>query len=368
MALFEMHSYPSRDALGELSGPGGPNVCFLDLITDPERGLDLVAELLSIRQELKIVVLIGTKNPDLILRAMRQGAAEFLVRPFDAAQLDHAIERIAALDPTNSSAAPAGRVVCVFPAKGACGASTVSTALAQSAKRAGFKRILLADLDPLTGMLSFLLKLKGNYSFLDVLTRAQTLDADLWKGLVLNSAGLDVLLAPEGTPESIHELNDAGPILDFARANYEVIIADCGGAYGAWHLSLARRADDILLLTTNELPALQAAQRAIAYLEANEVNKSKIRLVVNRYSKEFGLSREVIETGLHCDIYHLLPSDYESINRALLEGKPVGPGTNFGKSLAQLADRLYGKPNAPAGSAPKKTSTLSSILSLFGKK
>jgi pilus assembly protein CpaE len=369
MAVFEMQSYPKREALGELSGPGGPNLCFLDLITDPERGLDLVAELLQARPELKITVLIGSKNPDLILRAMRQGAAEFLVRPFDSAQLDHAIERIAAIagdDP--AAAAPRGRVVCVFPAKGACGASTVSSALAQSAKRAGFQKILLADLDPLTGMLSFLLKLKGNYSFLDVLTRTQTLDADLWKGLVVAGGGMDVLLAPENTPEAVHELHDASPILDYARSNYEVVIADCGGAYGAWHLSLARRADDVLLLTTNELPALQAAQRAIAYLEANEVPRSRIRLVVNRYSKEFGLSREVIETGLHCDIFHLLPSDYESINRALLDGKPVGSGTNFGKSLAQLADRLYGRPNAPAGPGAKKGSALSSILTLFGRK
>ena len=45
----------------------------------------------------------------------------------------------------------------------------------------GANQVLLADLDPLTGTLSFLLKIKSIYSFLDALQRAHELDADLWR-------------------------------------------------------------------------------------------------------------------------------------------------------------------------------------------
>src|SRR6185436_6038761 len=82
-AVFEMQSFPARQVLLELGGAQGPNICFLDLISEPERALPLIGELLAVQQSMKIIVLLSSKHPDLILRAMRQGAAEFLVRPFD---------------------------------------------------------------------------------------------------------------------------------------------------------------------------------------------------------------------------------------------------------------------------------------------
>src|SRR5690349_15407412 len=86
--LFEMQSYPTRQMLTELGGAQGPNLCFLDLSSDSERAIQLIGELLAAQPAMKIIVLLASKSPDMILRAMRQGAAEFLVRPFDPEQLD----------------------------------------------------------------------------------------------------------------------------------------------------------------------------------------------------------------------------------------------------------------------------------------
>ncbi|MBL8228593.1 MAG: hypothetical protein JNL98_08950 [Bryobacterales bacterium] len=364
--LFEMHSYPARHALAELGGTQGPNICFLDVLSDTERALALIAELIAVQPVIKIFVLLSSKHPDTILRAMRQGAAEFLVRPFDPDQLEHAIARIVNLQATEPGQGARGRIISVFPVKGACGASTLAANLAQHFKRAGRKKVLLADLDPLTGTLSFLLKLKSSYSFLDALSRVNSLDADVWKGIVTNAGGLDVLLSPEVVQDSLHDLRDTSLIMEFARTIYEVAIADAGSVYGDWNLTLAKISDDVVLVTTNELPSLQAAQRAISFLESHHVNQSRIRLVVNRYSKEYGLSREVIETALHCDVYHVLPSDYEAVHQALLAGKSVAPGSAFGKGIGQLADRLV-PPIRSADSGTKKTSALSGLLSLFSR-
>lgn len=364
--IFEMQSYPSRLSLAELGGSTGPNLCFLDLTSDPDRAISLIGELLVVQPAMKIVVLLSSKNPDTILRAMRQGAVEFLVRPFDPEQFDSAFERIAAMHRNDGGGGVAGKVISVIPAKGACGATTLATNLAQHYKRVGFKKILLGDMDPLTGTLSFLMKLRSNYSFVDALSRSNSLDADIWRGIVTQQGTLDILLAPETVNEGLHELRDASSIADFARSFYEIVVFDAGTVYGEWNLTLARRSDDVLLVTTNELPALQSAQRAMDYLEANQVQRSRIRLVVNRYDKEYGLGREVIETALHCDVFHLLPADYDGIQRALIEGKPVAANSNFGKSLAQLGERLAGR---PAGVAPaeKKTSALSGLFSLFSR-
>jgi hypothetical protein len=46
----------------------------------------------------------------------------------------------------------------------------------------------------------------------------------------------------------------------------------------------------------------------------------------------------------------------------LMEGKPLGPATSFGKSVIALVDRLAG-----SSEQPKKSSSLSGLLSLFSR-
>ncbi|HEY3743776.1 MAG TPA: hypothetical protein VGL53_28220, partial [Bryobacteraceae bacterium] len=133
--------------------------------------------------------------------------------------------------------------------------------------------------------------------------------------------------------------------------------------YGPWNLSQAQLADEVLLVTTNELPALQAAQRALNYLDTGHVGRFKTRLVVNRYNRDVGLSKEVIATALNSDVYHLIPSDFEAIQKGLMEGKPISASSAVGKGMAQLGDRLAGREETER----KSNSTLSGLLSLFSR-
>jgi pilus assembly protein CpaE len=158
----------------------------------------------------------------------------------------------------------------------------------------------------------------------------------------------------------IEEAHDPTPLIEFARMNYDVVVVDMGGVYGSWSLALARACDELLLVTTNELPALQATQRSLAYLERNRVDRMKTRIIVNRYHKEIGLNQDVIEAALHSDVYHLIPSDYESMQKALVEGKPVAVGSSVAKSISALAEKLSGKQKEEP---PVKTSGLAGLFS-----
>jgi pilus assembly protein CpaE len=174
---------------------------------------------------------------------------------------------------------------------------------------------------------------------------------------------VDVLLSPEAMIAGISDLNDASSILEYARAVYDVVVVDVGNVYGDWNLSQARLCDELLLVTTNELTSLQAVQRSLSYLDANNIGRWKIRVVVNRYDRHVGLSRESIGTALHTDIYHVMPSDYDAVQRAVIDGKPIPQGTNLGKSISGLADRLAGKEQAA-----KKSSSFGGMLgALFSR-
>jgi len=356
----EVSSYPTRHQTADLLATHQPSLCFLEVSDPVDRALGLIPELLRVDPKLPIVVVLPNNDPELVLRCLRQGATDFLLLPFTIEHVDAALQKIARLHPGRTK--NPGKVYCVMPAKGGCGASTIASNLAYQLKRLGDKRILLADLDPLAGTLSFLLKIKSSYSFMDVLQRSGEMDVDLWKAVVTSRQGVDVLLSPEMMAEGVSEVADARSIIDYARGTYELVVLDAGGVYGDWNLSQAQMADEILLITTNELTSLQAVQRALTYLDNNGVGRWKVRLIVNRYDRHTGLSKDVIGTALHTDIYHLMPADYDAIQKALMEGKPLAPNTAFGKSMAGLVDRLGG-----SSEMPKKGTSLSGLLSLFSR-
>lgn len=356
----DLDTYPMRHQIAKVLADASPQLCLLEISDPYDRALAVIPDLLRVDSKLPIIAVLPTNDPELILRCLRQGASDFLIAPFTSEQVEAALQKIAKLSPARLHSA--GKVYCFMPAKGGCGASTIASNLAYQLKRASDKRLLLADLDPLAGTLSFLLKIKSSYSFIDALARSQDIDADLWKSVVTNRHGVDVLLAPEVMSEGMSDLTDASSVIDYARATYDVVVLDAGSVYGDWNLSQAHQADEIFLVSTNELTALQAVQRALSYLDVNRVERFKVRLIVNRYDRHVGLSKDVIGTALHTDIFHLMPADYESIQKALMDGKPLGPTTSFGKSIAALAERLSDKSGTHT-----KGGSLSGLLSLFSR-
>lgn len=363
----ELGNYPDSKGLQQLLGTHQPNVCFVDFAGNVDMALNLVNLINHTDPGIGIVAVMPSNDPELILRSMRHGATEFMMSPLNQDQLQGALDKLyRTLPKEKTEQRSLAKTIAVIPAKGACGATTIAACLAFQVRRLGHKRVLLADLDPLAGTISFLLKVKCAYSFMDVLHRDGELDKDLWKAMVTNRENIDVLLSPENISDAAMDLQDARPIIDYARTAYDVIVMDAGSAYGTWNLSQAALADEVLLITTNELPALQAAQRAMGYFDSNGIPRQKIKLVVNRFSKDLGLSKEVVATALGVDIFEIIPSDYDTIQKGLLEGKPIASSTGVGKAIAQAAEKLVGR-NEAAKEKKSGSSPLSSLLSLFGR-
>jgi len=194
----------------------------------------------------------------------------------------------------------------------------------------------------------------------DAVTHSGVLDKDVWRVLVTPSRGIDVLLSPESPVDCYSEPFDPGGLVSSSRQGYDFVVLDSGGAHGDWNLALASLADELLLVTTNELPALHATQRALAHLERSGVSRSKPRMVLNRYLARIGLLEDAISQALGSKVFATLPSDYEGIQRALMEGQPAEPATAFGHAVTSLARSLVG-----GGKVAGKGSTLSRLRGLF---
>lgn len=362
--VTELRDYPGKQLLQEMLDEHGVNLCFIDAETNSDWAFALMSDLSSGETKVPIVALLERPQTETILRALRSGAAEFLSRPFNAEQFIPMMERVSSTQRSRSGFQE-GKVIAVVPVKGSCGASTIAANMAPLWKKYGAKRILLADLDPFTGTISFLLKLKQTYSFLEALNRNGQMDEDIWKGLVMRTAGIDVMLSPEQPAHGIEEVHTPANLIDFARTAYDVVLVDTHGIYGPWNMVIAQMCDYLLLVSTNDLPALQATQRTLAYLERNRVERSKIKIVVNRYSKSAGLSQDVIEAALHTDIFQIIPDEPDSIQKSLMEGKPPASNTGIGKGILALAERLSGK--TPVTPEPKNAGLNKIFSSILGR-
>jgi Flp pilus assembly CpaE family ATPase len=346
-------AYPDPDAGLPWAAGATPGVCFLDVCSDRERAVRLVSRISKPPFEIPVVVVLSEGNHELALRCLRNGACGCLVRPFNQEQLQPVLLRIGSLA-AEPEPGGRGRVLCIAPAKGSCGATTLAVNLAFHSRRTSFDRVLLADLDPIAGTLAFVLKLKSHHSFVDALAHAGDLDAELWKGLVVACRDCDVLLAPHNPLDCMVETGDASGLVNYARCTYDLLILDTGGVGESLGLEAAKLSDEVVLVTTSELAAVHAAKRWIAYLGANGVGKSRIRLVVSRWRRDLGLDREQIEAALGLAVLHVLPSDSQPIEDALIEGRPVASGSLYAKSLTELAERLLGCQAPAVKVAPRK--------------
>jgi len=351
-------AYPPLGTMAAAAARHKANICFLDMCANQEHALLLISEAAPI---MAVVSLNPHNDPEMMLRALRRGAADFLSEPA-AVQIRAILDRLSVKQPAAEPERSA--VVCaVFPGKPGSGATTLAAQLASEVKRMGLARVLLADLDSMTGSIGFQLKLKSDFSIEDAAEDTARLDDDLWGRLTVKCDGFDVLLAPAAAKPRIR-LGPAGmlDLLRFLKPRYDAVILDLPGVAAALETACAQPAQHLLLVTTNELAALDAARRSVEFLERGGVSKSRLRLIVNRYTPRTGLKREDVRTALDLEPYAVLGNDYDAVQNAILEGRPVARGTPFSRAVNSLAVALHGAP--PAVAAPHR----GGWLSLLGRK
>ena len=340
----------------ECSGPDGypdpdtvlgqePDLGLIEVGTDGERALGLVRSLSD--AGLPVVALHVANDSDLILRSLRCGASEFLSGPIEPQQLWQTFERLIRKNTTGKSWSRRGKIWMVMPARHNYGATTVSCNLAVRLKRLEQRRILLADMDLLIGSVGFSLKLKSPFSVIDAMADGAIVDRELWKKLTVTHGGIDVLLGPDVPQFDPAPTPAIASLFQFWRETYGITVLNSPGADSSWQIALARASDELLLVVTNELSAVHAAQKVLRHLEAAGVLKSHIGLILNRYNRENGLTEDAVQTALKIDVCYVLPNDYAPVQKAVLEGKTVSPDSRLGRAIDELCERLTGVTKAP---------------------
>ncbi len=69
------------------------DICFLDVILPGENGIELLKSMKILKPQVEIILMSGFGNMDIVIQALRNGAIDFIKKPFHFHDLDFALAR-----------------------------------------------------------------------------------------------------------------------------------------------------------------------------------------------------------------------------------------------------------------------------------
>lgn len=281
-------------------------------------------------------------SPDMILRSLRAGAREFLRIPISGEELRTVLDRVAEVI-TNKVEAPKrqGRMVAVFSSKGGCGTSFIATNLAAATA----SKTVLVDLNLQAGDLPLFLGLEAKYSIADMVEKRQRLDETLINSLVTpHSKNLWLLAAPreadsadEIEPQHIFE------VLQKLREHFDYVVLDPQHTFDSITLAALDQSDEIVLVVTLDIPAIRSTQRALEIFDRLGYPRKKVKIVVNRWSKQIDLDLRQVEKFLGEPCMGFVPSDYQTAVGSINLGTPLvqsEPTSKIALEIRRIAQQM----------------------------
>lgn len=321
--------------------------------------LELVRELTA--QGVPVLAIGPRKDADLILGAMRSGAREFLAGP-DEAEVGSRLRAI--LEATG--VLRMGHVTAVFPAKGGMGATTIATHLAGALARVD-RRACIVDVDLELGDVLAFLDMRGTYSLTDVASNVQRLDRELLDASVPRHASGAWVLSQAEKPGSAESMDPGSVtrVLRFLRQQYDELVVDGLRDFGDVALAALDLADRILLLLTQEVPAVRNARRCIDIFRQLDYDLGRVLVVVNRYQRSSPITQQVIEETIGLPVAALIGNDFQALSRAVNRGVLLwdeAPRSVVARDVESLA-KVLGVGAPP----PSRSSFLQKLFPAKGK-
>jgi Flp pilus assembly CpaE family ATPase len=327
------------------------DVVLLDMSLPDSRGLDTLARLRRQAASVPIVVLSGLADETVAMKAVREGAQDYLVKGNAdgnvlARCIGFAIERH--LGSSARSREEEQRIPCkmlgFLGSKGGVGATTIACSFAMALQSETKQTVLLADFDFECSVLGFLLGVQSEYSLMDALRNADRLDASLWKSLVCSkSPDLEIITAPAPViPEEEIGAEQFQQVLGFLRANYQWLVADLGRGFNPHFRRVLGDLDQIYVVTTPELAALRQARLMVQSLRQPEREGDRLRLVLNDVPKRHPFSVREFQEALGFPIWAKIPHVPElRENHGGSTSLPKIPA--LVEAVAKLAEQAAGK-------------------------
>lgn len=299
-----------------------PMVAIVSLGPESEQALRFIKRLNSEMPKMAIISAANNLSPDLLLQSLRSGAREFLQIPISAQELKTVLDRVTEFSAGQTEAPKRkGKMIAVFSSKGGCGTSFIATNLAVATSA----RTVLVDLNLQAGDLPLFLGVTPKYSFADMAENRARLDEALITSFVTPYSSNVALLAAPKEADSADEIEPEHvfDVLRKLREMYDFVVLDPQHTFDSITLAALDQSDEIVLVLTLDIPAIRSTQRALEIFDRLGYPRSKIRILVNRWSKQIDLDLRQVEKFLGEPVIGYVPSDYQTAVTSINLGQPL---------------------------------------------
>ena len=107
-----------------------PAIVFIDICDDTNQALQAIEKISISHRSIMIFVTSEDGGADLIIKTMRAGAREFLLKPFQSKDLKLPLEKAKNIINSEKNVGSFGKIFTVFSNKGGIGKTTIATNLA----------------------------------------------------------------------------------------------------------------------------------------------------------------------------------------------------------------------------------------------
>ncbi len=353
-----------------------PDIVLMDINMPGMDGITASEAISSQLPNVQVVMMSVQGEADYLRRSMLAGAREFLTKPFSGDELVNSIHRVYQMAATRRAMLPppppavaalppppppkGAKIIAVFGTKGGAGSSTVAVNLSVALRDETKARVALIDANLEFGDVGVFLNLPNSRTMAEMADEKTEIDEDLLVGtLASHASGIKVLLAPS-RPEmaELVKVDHLKKIIELMSKSFDYIVVDLWKSYHETTLLFLDAADQIILVSTSDIPAIKNAKLFFELTEALQYPPSKTIFVLNKEDGRSGIRPKDIEASIKHPVSNLLPKDDRTTTLAINRGVPfVIAQRNVALSqayylLARTTVQRLAAEKAPAALAP----------------
>ena len=318
---------------------------------DLEAGAALADTLRITRPAISVILIRRRVETSVLAEALRSGMRE-VVEERDLSGLGSAVKRAAQVwealhgPVTSPQSASTGKQITIFSPKGGVGKTTTAVNLAIALADKGKNRVCVVDLDLGFGDIAITLQLFPARTIADAVHMESGLDAALLETLLTpHRDNVYALVAPvqpdakDTIPASL-----TGRILRLLKQSFDYVVVDTAPTFDEHVLQAFDETDEILLLTTLDVPTLKNVKIAVETLDLLNFPTGKRHLILNRADDKVGLTPEKVESTLDMKIAKSIPTSPQVAN-STNAGEPIVsslPRHAVSQAILSLARELTG--------------------------
>jgi pilus assembly protein CpaE len=319
-----------------------PDVILMDINMPDIDGITATERIREYVPHSQIVILTVQADPNYMRRAMLAGARDFLTKPPAVDEMIGAIRRAGELaheelakskvtftmQPGNGSAPSAmnrsGKIISVYSPKGGVGTTTLAVNLAVSLQRSETP-VVLVDGNMEFGDVMVFVNQQAKNSIVDLAPRADELDPDVIEEVTQlhQASGLKMLAAPT-RPELAESVNgdQFTKVLQYLCHFYSYVVVDCASTLTDVTLSAIDSSDLIILVTTQEIPAIKDARMFLDLLKPLKISRDRLLFVMNKHDKRIGISPQKVSENFKQEIKVVIPFEEKVVLPSINRGVP----------------------------------------------